>query len=141
MNKVIYLNTLQPGDRVILPKSNIGLIQHHAIYIGKDGLGNRLYIENAIGRGVQLVKETYLFRDGYNITRIEPFIGNQRQRNIAVKTAVKMIGKEYNLINFNCEHYANTVQYSFSHSEQVGKGIFFGFIALIIGVGLINKTI
>lgn len=139
MNRVIYLNGLQPCDRLVIPKSPMGFVQHHVIYIGKDRLGNRLYIENAIGRGVQLISETYLFRDGYEVTRIEPFSGTQHQRKMAVKAALQMIGTEYDLINFNCEHYANAVQHNFSHSEQVGKGLAFGLIALLIGIGGMNK--
>lgn len=136
MNKKIYLNTLKPGDRIVLPKSNLGLVQHHAIYIGKDWQGNRLYLENAIGQGVREVSEAYLFRDGYQVTRIEPFQGNLNQRNIAVKAARAMIGKEYDLINFNCEHYANTVQHNESYSSQVGNGIMLGLLVLLLGAGL-----
>lgn len=133
MKNNFYLDTLQPGDRVVLPKSSLGLIQHHVIYVGKNAMGNRMYIENAIGRGVQLVSEAYLFRDGYSITRIEPFIGNQHQRNIAVKAALKMIGRNYDLINFNCEHYANSVQYSRSYSPQVVNGVFLGLVVFLFG--------
>ena len=136
MSKIIYLETLRPGDRIVIPKSNVGLIQHHAIYIGKDNLRQRLYIENAFGRGVQLVSEAYLFRDSYHVTRIEPFNGTQQQRNMALKAALQMIGKEYDPINFNCEHYANTIQHSKSYSSQVGNGIMLGLLALLFGAGL-----
>lgn len=136
MNRIIYLNTLKPCDRLVLPKSNIGIIQHHVIYVGKDNLGNRLYIENAIDRGVQLISEDYLFRDGYKVTRIEPFNGSQHQRNRAVKAALQMIGTEYDLINFNCEHYANTIQHNKSYSPQVGNGLMLGLLVLLLGAGL-----
>lgn len=68
MEGKFHLNTLQPADRLVIPKSGLGLIQHLAIYLGKDGNGNRVYIENAIGRGVQIVSEAYLFRCGYELT-------------------------------------------------------------------------
>jgi hypothetical protein len=71
MTKIYNLKNLQPGDRLVLPKGNLGFVQHHAIYIGNDAYGNRQYIENYIGKGVQMVNETYLFRDGYHLTRIE----------------------------------------------------------------------
>lgn len=135
MNKVFYLDHLKPGDRIVVPKSNLRLIQHHAIYIGKDHLGQRLYIENAIGQGVQLITESYLFRDGYNLTRIEPFTGNEYQRRRAVEIALKMIGHKYDLINFNCEHYANSVQYNNRYSKQVGNGVIFGVLAFLFGIG------
>ena len=34
MTKTYNLKNLQPGDRLVLPKSNLGFVQHHAIYIG-----------------------------------------------------------------------------------------------------------
>lgn len=136
MNSTFNLNTLKAADRIVLPKSGIGLIQHHAIYIGKDNNGNRLYVENAIGKGVQIVKETYLFRDGYELTRVERFNGSEHQRKVAVKFAIQQIGKHYDLFSFNCEHYANTVQHNNSYSKQVGNGVLFGLFALIVGVAL-----
>lgn len=130
MDKKIYLNTLKSCDRLVLPKSSLGLVQHHVIYIGKDSQGKRLYIENAIGRGVQLISEAYLFRDGYQITRIERFNGTQHQRSMGVKAAIQLIGTEYDLINFNCEHYANAIQHNRSYSDQVGMGMVLGLFAL-----------
>ncbi len=136
MNWKLYLNRLQPADRLVLPKSGIGLVQHHAIYIGKDSYGNRLYIENAIGKGVQMVREDYLFRGGYKLTRVEPFIGNQHQRNVAIRRAMQLIGTQYDLLNFNCEHYANTVQHNKQYSNQVGIGFALGVFALVLSIGL-----
>jgi hypothetical protein len=77
MNRKSYLEALQPADRLVIPKSDLRLVQHHAIYLGKDNNGNRVYIENAIGKGVQIVSEVYLFRGGYEVTRVERFTGNQ----------------------------------------------------------------
>lgn len=136
MEGKFYLNTLQPADRLVIPKSALNLVQHHAIYLGKDNNGNRMYIENAIGRGVQVVNEAYLFRGGYEITRVERFTGNQHQRNAAVQLAMQLIGKQYDLLGFNCEHYANTVQHKKSHSNQVGVGLGLGLFALVYSIGL-----
>jgi hypothetical protein len=136
MNRKFYLDTLQPADRLVIPKSGLRLVQHHAIYLGKDNNGNRVYIENAIGKGVQIVSEAYLFRGGYELTRVERFTGNQQQRNAAVQFAIQLQGKQYDLFNFNCEHYANTVQHRKTHSNQVGNGLVLGLFALVLGIGL-----
>ncbi|GAB1416284.1 hypothetical protein MASR2M117_16900 [Paludibacter sp.] len=136
MNGKFYLDTLQPADRLVIPKSGLNLVQHHAIYLGKDNYGNRIYIENAIGKGVQQVSEAYLFRAGYELTRVERFQGDWQQRNTAVQFAMQLIGKPYNLLNFNCEHYANTVQHRKSYSNQVGVGIGLSLFALVLGIGL-----
>lgn len=87
MNRKLYLETLQPADRLVIPKSGLRLVQHHAIYLGKVNNGNRVYIENAIGKGVQQVSEAYHFRGGYELTRVERFQGNQYQRNVAAQSA------------------------------------------------------
>ena len=136
MEGKFYLETLQPADRLVIPKSGLNMVQHHAIYLGKDNNGNRIYIENAVGRGVQVVNEAYLFRDGYEITRVERFTGNQYQRNSAIQLAMQLIGKPYNLLNFNCEHYANTVQHRKSYSNQVSIGLGLGLFAFVLGIGL-----
>jgi uncharacterized protein YycO len=134
MKEKFYLDTLQPADRLVIPKSGLNLVQHHAIYLGKDNYGNRIYIENAIGKGVQQVSEAYLFRSGYELTRVERFQGDWQQRNAAVQFAMQLIGKPYNLLNFNCEHYANTVQHRKSYSTQVNVGIGLGLLTLFIGL-------
>lgn len=135
MTEIYNLKNLQPGDRLVLPKSNFGFVQHHAIYIGNDTYGNRQYVENYIGKGVQVVNENYLFRDGYHLTRIEPFGGNDFQRRLAVNRAVSLIGTQYDLVNFNCEHYANAVQYNKSFSRQVVNGILATLLLAVIDIG------
>lgn len=139
MTKIYNLKNLQPGDRLVLPKSNLGFVQHHAIYIGNDVYGKRQYIENYLGKGVQIVSEKHLFRDGYYLTRIEPFTGDDFQRRLAVNRAIALIGTRYDLVNFNCEHYANAVQYNKPFSNQVGNGILATLLLTIIGLGL-NKS-
>lgn len=138
MTEIYNLKNLQPGDRLVLPKSNLGLVQHHAIYIGIDAYGNRQYLENYIGKGVQMVNENHLFRDGYYLTRIEPFTGNHFQRGLAVNRAVALIGTRYDLVNFNCEHYANAVQYNKPFSNQVGNGVLATLLLAVVAIG-INK--
>lgn len=135
MTNIYNLKELRPGDRLVLPKSDLGLVQHHAIYIGNDAYGNRQYVENYIGKGVQVVNESHLFRDGYHLTRVEPFAGDDYQRQVAVNRAIALIGSRYDLVNFNCEHYANAVQHNKPYSGQVGNGILATLILTIIGLG------
>lgn len=139
MRNVYNLSNLKPCDRLVLPKRELGLIQHHAIFIGTDAYGSNLYIENGIGKGVQIVDEKHLFRDGYNLTRVEIFQGNTLQRNIALNRAMGLVGKPYDLINFNCEHYANTVQHNRCYSKQVYIGIISAFLVLILFINFLNN--
>lgn len=68
------------------------------------------------------------------ITRIEPFTGNDTQRKQAVKNALSLKGTLYDLLQFNCEHYANLIQYKRQVSEQVKAGLALGIIALFAGI-------
>ena len=128
-----YLN-LQPGDRIAIPKSNLRLVQHHAICIGADEYGDEWIAENKVGRGVQIVSADEFFSDINEITRIEPFNGTDEQRNNAIQYALALEGTDYNLLEFNCEHYANVVQHQQKVSNQVKTGILLGIVSVIVGL-------
>ncbi|WP_099367479.1 hypothetical protein [Sphingobacterium sp. 1.A.4] len=81
-----------------------------------------------------MTNENYLFRDGYHLTRIEPFTGNNFQRRLAVNRAISLIGMQCDLVNFNCEHYANAVQYNKPFSKQVGNGLIATLLLAVIGI-------
>ena len=132
MSEKLNLNTLKPCDRIIVPKSNLGIVQHHVICLGKDENGERFYIENAINKGVRIINEATLFKNGYEVTRVETFNGSRKQRREALEFALRLIGKKYDLFNFNCEHYANAIQYNKIYSDQVNKGIGIALIALFL---------
>jgi len=109
---------LEPADRIVVPKSLIGLIQHHAIFLGKNEQGNDLIAENKIGFGVIIVTAEAFFKDVTKVTRIIKFNGSKYQRKIAVQNALSKAGQPYDLIDYNCEHFANDVQYGKAESDQ-----------------------
>lgn len=64
MNRELQLISelnLEPGDRIVVPKSLFGIIQHHALYLGYDSLGQHLICENIIGVGVKLTRVDVFF--------------------------------------------------------------------------------
>lgn len=129
---------LKPADRIVVPKSEFRLIEHHAIYLGRNHLGQELIIENKIGKGVQIITAEEFFNDVLEITRIEPFIGTEYERSLALKRAKSKLGRPYNLTTFNCQHFANYVQHYKAKSEQVETAgafvavclVFFGLMVL-----------
>lgn len=133
---MLDIKDLEPADRLILPKSKWRIVQHHAIFVGWDKNGSRLFVENDINKGVQIITESYLHREGLPIVRIERFKGNMQQRSTAVKKALAMLGTPYDLFNFNCEHYANFIQHNQKFSSQVSNGIGLALIAVLLGVCL-----
>jgi hypothetical protein len=129
---------LQPGDRVVVPKSQWQLVQHHALYLGYDEFGNHYMCENVIGIGVRLVKVEDFFNGVIKITRIEKYVGNNYDRKIIVQNALAKLGQPYSLINYNCESFVNDILLRTAHSNQVGN--LFGLLALAVVIGIIFKS-
>lgn len=125
---------LEPGDRVIVPKSLLGLVQHHALYLGNNEFGEHLMCENVIGKGVILTRVDYFFQDINGNTRIEKFNGDNLQRKLIVQKAISKLGSPYSLINYNCESLCNDVQHNITKSAQVSVGLFVGFVGIMISL-------
>lgn len=134
---VDYLN-LKPGDRVVIPKSGVELIQHHALYLGYDSNGNHFMCENVIGEGVKLTRVCVFFNGTKRITRIEKFKGENNERKKVVQVALAKLGQPYNLINYNCESFVNEVLLRKPHSKQVQNA--FGLLGLGLLIALIIKN-
>jgi hypothetical protein len=125
---------LEPGDRIVVPKSLVGIIQHHALYLGYNDLGEHLICENMIGVGVRLIRVNDFFKDVISVTRIEKFQGNNFERRKLVEKALSKLGKPYSLINYNCESFCNDVQHNVIKSAQVSVGLFVGFVGVMIAL-------
>lgn len=122
---------LQPGDRVVVPKSAWQLVQHHALYLGCDDFGNHYMSENVIGVGVKLTRVTDFFHGEPEVTRIEPYTGSNYERRLVVERALAKLGQPYNLINYNCESFVNDVLHHEPKSAQVGN------VAGMLGLALL----
>lgn len=130
---VSYFN-LEPGDRIVIPKSSLGLVQHHALYLGYDEFEQHLICENVFGVGVILTRVEDFFYFVKSVTRIEKFHGNNFVRKRVVQKALTRLGKPYSLINYNCESFCNDVQHNIIKSAQVSVGLFVGFVGLMLAV-------
>lgn len=109
---------LLPADRIVAPIFATGLTKHHAIYLGMDHHGTEWVAENHKFDGVRLVKAAdYFSRE--KVQRIERFCGSYLQREAAVKRALSKLGQPYDLVRYNCEHYASFVQTGKVKSDQV----------------------
>jgi Lecithin retinol acyltransferase len=132
MNYVNFHN-LKPGDKIVAPKSWLKLVQHHVIYLGQNYSGQDLIAENAVGMHVRIITADQFFAENPEITRIERFTGSNADRKVAIERALKKLGQRYDLINFNCEHFANYVQTGEIKSPQVGWGLLaLGVLAAVL---------
>ncbi len=132
--QLIRQYNLEPGDRIIIPKSLLGLVQHHALYLGYNNLGQHLICENVFGVGVKLTSVESFFQDTTSVTSIEKFRGNNFERRNIVQKALTRLGKPYSLINYNCESFCNDVQHNIIKSAQVSVGLFVGFVGIMIAL-------
>lgn len=121
------------GDRVLIPKSPFQLVQHHGICAGKG-----FFYENVIGKGVVRTHESVFFAGVQKITSIQRFVGTSQQLYLAMQRAESLVGQPYQLLTFNCEHYANYVLHGEPRSQQVenakeGGGLFLAlaFVAVV----------
>lgn len=134
MSKIQYYD-LKPADRILSPKSLFGIIQHHAVYLGRNYQGQDLIAENAFGKYVRIVTAEEFFREYPTVTRIDRFQGSEYERTTAIQRALDLLNQPYSLISFNCEHYVNVVQFNKRESKQIGWAL---LLILLCVVGFIS---
>lgn len=122
---------LQPADRIVEPLFQTGVTKHYSIYLGEDFSGQEWIAENHKTKGVQIIPAKNFFSQTKQIVRIEKFNGSNQARKEAIQRALRLAGKPYNLLNYNCEHYANEVLTGRPESKQVTNA-FVGLFALIV---------
>ena len=125
MNRASYTLVLQPADRVTVPKSRFNMVRHHGIYWGKDTVGQHWFIHNhhIAGCVAFVTAEEFLKGISRGEARVYHFSGDGRSRQEAVRQAESMLGRPYDLLSYNCEHYSNEVQYRKPESRQVATGV------------------
>lgn len=134
MERFLQKYNLRPGDRIVTPRSGFRVIQHHAIYWGKDINGVHWILENQDYVGVRFIELDKFLKGVFEIKRIERFQGNDYERTVALKRGEKLLGRNYDLFNFNCEHFANYLQHGKSFSVQMEN--FGGLFKVAAGVTL-----
>lgn len=121
----VYVAGLCVGDRLIRRKA-FGT-KHHGIFAGIQD-GQALIAENQLGFGVRYVTlSEFLLHDYSNLHRIEPI--SESAHTDVTGIIEHFLGKPYNLVTFNCEHFAHLVQYGQARSSQARNAwIIFGFL-------------
>jgi hypothetical protein len=120
--------TLNVGDILVRGKGPFS--KHFGVFAGRDVNGSLLVAENQAGYGVRYV--TYdQFLNGKPLVRVERFEGSAWERQQVIPAINVLLGKEYDLINFNCEHFANYISRKQARSRQVEN---VGGIALAVGI-------
>lgn len=127
INTLTSLPTLLPGDVIIAKKrKGIGRVLNHYIVC----VGNNRFIGN-LKDGVKELHFNELINllSDYEPTGVKRFNGTFFQQQQAINRAYSKLGYRYSFLNFNCEHYANWVQFGKVESSQVSNGF-----AILVGV-------
>src|SRR2546425_519997 len=95
---------IQVGDKLrVLSSSGF---YHYGIYIGAWGGHPHCLIHNAKFRQVEITT-LEAFADGRRVEIAERLARSRWEATQIVQRALSLVGKEYDLISFNCEHMAN----------------------------------
>jgi uncharacterized protein YycO len=133
IEKLQLIPQLNPADVIVAKKRNgLGrVLNHYVVYAGND-----TFIGN-LEDGVKILPKSELSKllIDYEPISIKPFEGTNYQRNQAVNRAYDRLGQKYNLLSFNCEHFANWVQKGKENSVQVTVAF------LILAFGITYKLI
>lgn len=137
----VLAHRLQPADVIVVEKNGWRILDHYVVYLGEQH-GQLYFAVNLINRGVVVVSEYELtsYAERFTPLKVRRFAGTVFQRQQAVQRAVAMRGKAYNLLSYNCEHYANYVQTGKAISAQVSNFTGFASIALLLGIILNGKA-
>ncbi len=134
---MLNIYNLKIGDLIVRSK---GLIStHYMVYVGMQN-GVRMVAENQIGEGVRYKTLSEAIR-GQGIVRFEKFGGKDYERTLVIPRINKLLGKSYNLIAFNCEHFSRWIATGKLESKQVEKA---SNVALTTGTLMLtsrNKTL
>lgn len=144
IEQFINAYNLKPADAIVVKKEKFGILDHYVIYLGIDNFGEHKFIANYT-KGIQFIEhwELIAFLQSYIPVRLNKFLGDEFQRNAAVRRALQRLNERaYNLILNNCEHFANWVQKGLPKSEQVEDiGKSFAITGAGIGIlGLASKN-
>lgn len=129
---------LQPGDAIVEPIFQTGITKHFSLYLGVDAAGTEWIAENYKWEAVRIVPAEQYFHLGRKVERIEKFNGDSVARRKTIQRALALVGKPYDLVSYNCEHYVNEVLTGKSESKQVDN-IVLGLLTVLI-VGAIVKA-
>lgn len=126
------LNTIKTGDLIVREKGPFST--HFMVYIGMEN-GNHIVAENQNGFGVRYVNLIEAL-NGNSIKRLENFVGTESERSLVIPRINILLGKGYDLIAFNCEHFARLISNGKTYSRQVKLT---SSLAVIAGVTMFSS--
>lgn len=124
------LYNIEVGDLIVREKGPFST--HFMVYLGFEN-GLHYVAENQSGHGVRIV-ELAVALAGNSIKRFEKFGGSNAQRALVLPKVKSLLQQSYDLIAFNCEHFARFIASGKPESKQVKVA---SNIALLTGATLL----
>lgn len=109
------ISNLKIGDLIVRQKGPLST--HFMVYVGMDN-GVQMVAENQSGVGVRFTSLANALA-GNVIKRFEKFGGTDAQRSLVIPRIKNLLGENYNLVVFNCEHFARWIANGKIESKQV----------------------
>src|SRR5262245_28029 len=132
-----HMIEIKEGDK-IRTEGLGGAVHHYGIYVGRDPYYRPCVAHNNKGVGVQVTTfET--FSNGKPVFIEEAAPDDPAVRSAIVKRALKLRGKRYNLLFFNCEDFANYAYSEIPYSKQVIGACLLGSGAIALGRAIASK--
>lgn len=108
--------SILPGDVIQTP--GIAGTQHLGVYVGRDFIGRRWVIHNAKHDRVKLdIIED--FSSGLQVTLATRAVGGISERKAILERARRLLGRPYDLVAFNCEHFVTYATTGEAFSPQL----------------------
>lgn len=141
MNSHFNIHSIRVGDMIVRSKGVFST--HYMVYLGVQS-GEHMVAENQLGFGVRIISLSEATKNN-TINRIEPFKGSEYERGFVWQRVNQLLGQAYDLIAFNCEHFARFVAEGKVESKQVETAsniaLAGGFSLLTIGAAKNNKDL
>lgn len=119
------IRNLQIGDCLIRTKGGI-FSRHYVLYVGNDWVA-----ENQRGFGVRYIPLAQFLQEG-KLEKVINYNFDYPSQQIILQRIQNRIGKAYNLLTYNCEHFVNDVLSNKPTSQQVRTGFGVGIAVLAL---------
>ena len=111
--------------------------KHYGVFVGFNQYGEPEFVHNIKDGGVvRTSRKGFAGRRQIHIEQRAPR-GYERQ---VVQRALGLVGCEYDMLTFNCEHMANLAVNGQATSAQVQKGFILGLVGTVLGALLVNNN-
>lgn len=133
MKDFIQRTGITVGDILTRTKSGF-LIEHHTVFAGycrKTGIA--MMAENQLGHGTRLIALSQFLQES-RLTGIKRYGYSLYKQEKVIQNILKCLGTKYNLLTYNCEHFAYEVSTGNKRSLQVENGVAIAFGIFSIGM-------